>query len=110
MDAIDLVCRQHGIPLIEDCSHAHGGTWRGTPLGAHGTISIWSLQGQKNVTGPDPARLVPGVCNFTRRMCAISTDVDKAAVTPHYPHPRFARRFAPPLAIAFILVLGSACG
>lgn len=51
MPSIKAYCTDHNIPLIEDCSHAHGATTAGQPVGTFGDISVWSLQGQKTVTG-----------------------------------------------------------
>ena len=39
------------ILLLEDCSHAHGGQLNGKPLGTFLDGAVWSLQGQKIVTG-----------------------------------------------------------
>ena len=39
------------ILLFEDCSHAHGAQLNGQPLGTFGDGAVWSLQGQKIVTG-----------------------------------------------------------
>lgn len=39
------------ILLFEDCSHAHGGKINGKHLGTFGDGAVWSLQGQKIVTG-----------------------------------------------------------
>jgi len=39
-----------GIPLIEDCSHAHGATWRGCKVGTFGTIGVFSMQQTKVLT------------------------------------------------------------
>lgn len=51
MDAIYEISQRHGLRLIEDCSHAHGALYKGRPVGSFGDIAIWSLQGQKLVTG-----------------------------------------------------------
>lgn len=40
-----------GIPLIEDCSHAHGALYDGKPVGSWGDIGCFSLQGSKPVSG-----------------------------------------------------------
>ena len=42
---------QKGVFLFEDCSLAHGGRLNGKPLGTFGDGAVWSLQGQKIVTG-----------------------------------------------------------
>jgi L-glutamine:scyllo-inosose aminotransferase/L-glutamine:2-deoxy-scyllo-inosose/3-amino-2,3-dideoxy-scyllo-inosose aminotransferase len=39
-----------GIPLIEDCSHAHGAAWRGCKVGTFGTIGVFSMQQTKVLT------------------------------------------------------------
>lgn len=51
IEKVREICDRHGLLLIEDCSHAHGATVGGRPLGSFGDISIWSLQGQKIITG-----------------------------------------------------------
>ena len=49
MSAITDLVRKHGLKLIEDCSHAHGASFRGQLLGTFGNASIFSLQGSKLV-------------------------------------------------------------
>lgn len=51
MPAIINISQQYNIPIIEDCSHAHGATIDDRKVGSFGEIAIWSLQGQKIVTG-----------------------------------------------------------
>ena len=41
------IARRHDLRIIEDASHAHGASSRGTPCGAFGDISVFSLQTQK---------------------------------------------------------------
>lgn len=48
---IRKICNKYNICMIEDCSHAHGasfGKWR---IGELGDIAIFSMQGQKIITG-----------------------------------------------------------
>jgi dTDP-4-amino-4,6-dideoxygalactose transaminase len=47
LDALGEVAARHGLCLIEDASHAHGGTYRGRQLGAIGDIGCFSLQASK---------------------------------------------------------------
>lgn len=49
MDPIMEISRETGIPVIEDCSHAHGATYKGRPCGSIGNVGCWSLQGSKPV-------------------------------------------------------------
>jgi perosamine synthetase len=51
MDRFAAIARRHGVALVEDCSHAHGATFQGRPVGAWGDIGCFSLQGAKAVSG-----------------------------------------------------------
>ena len=41
-DALGEICRKHGVALVSDCSHAHGGQWRGKGVGSHADIAGYS--------------------------------------------------------------------
>jgi dTDP-4-amino-4,6-dideoxygalactose transaminase len=58
MDAIMQIGREHGIPVIEDCSHAHGACYRGQPVGSIGDIGAFSLQGSKPVSSGEGGMVV----------------------------------------------------
>ncbi|OHB53039.1 MAG: hypothetical protein A2Y07_06470 [Planctomycetes bacterium GWF2_50_10] len=49
MEAIMDIANCHGIPVIEDCAHAHGGFWDGKGLGSIGTVGSSSFQQSKNM-------------------------------------------------------------
>lgn len=49
MDRIMEIARKHNIKVIEDCAHAHGGTWRGKHAGTIGDIGSFSFQQSKLV-------------------------------------------------------------
>ncbi len=51
MDKIVSICRKNKLLLLEDCSHAHGATYKNKIVGSFGNISAWSLQGAKIITG-----------------------------------------------------------
>jgi dTDP-4-amino-4,6-dideoxygalactose transaminase len=48
----------HRPVVIEDCAHAWGATYRGTPLGGHGNIAVFSFQAVKHLTCGDGGLLV----------------------------------------------------
>jgi dTDP-4-amino-4,6-dideoxygalactose transaminase len=50
MDALMALAREHGLKVIEDCAHAHGGAWKGQGAGAMGDIGSFSLQESKLMT------------------------------------------------------------
>lgn len=43
MDEIVAICRENGLLLIEDCSHAHGASYKGKKIGTFGDVSCFSL-------------------------------------------------------------------
>lgn len=49
MDPVLEIARRHGIKVIEDVSHAHGGLYRGRMVGAIGDVSAMSLMSQKSL-------------------------------------------------------------
>jgi dTDP-4-amino-4,6-dideoxygalactose transaminase len=51
LDRFAEIARRHRIALIEDCSHAHGATYGGRPVGSWGDVGCFSLQGAKAVSG-----------------------------------------------------------
>ena len=51
MDAIMDVSQRQGLSIIEDCSHAQGSEWSGTPVGAIGNMGALSLMAGKTLAG-----------------------------------------------------------
>ena len=49
MTAIMAIAEKYGIPVIEDCAHAHGAVWDGTPVGSFGSIATFSFQSSKTL-------------------------------------------------------------
>ena len=49
--AVSHLAMEHGIPWIEDCSHAHFAEFEGRRVGTFGAVSVFSLQGNKLLTG-----------------------------------------------------------
>jgi len=43
MDKIMSIAKSHQLFVIEDCAQAHGGTYKGKPLGSIGDIACWSF-------------------------------------------------------------------
>lgn len=51
MDEIRKIADKYHLYLLEDCSHAHGGSYKGKKLGEWGDVAAFSLQGNKIITG-----------------------------------------------------------
>ena len=47
MDALSRVAKEHGVPLVEDCAHAHGATWCHQGAGSLGNLGCFSFQSEK---------------------------------------------------------------
>jgi dTDP-4-amino-4,6-dideoxygalactose transaminase len=58
MKAIMAVADLHGIPVLEDCAQANGGTFRGRKVGTFGAVGIFSFQWNKNATSGEGGLLV----------------------------------------------------
>jgi len=69
MDAIMAISRETGIPVLEDCSHAHGARYRGRAVGSIGRVGAWSLQGTKPVSGGEGGVLATNDAQVFDRAC-----------------------------------------
>jgi perosamine synthetase len=58
MDRIVDICKRYGLFLIEDCSHAHGATYRGQRVGTFGDVACFSLEGHKAMVAGEGGILV----------------------------------------------------
>lgn len=50
MEGLLLLCRDHGLALIEDAAQAVGASWRGHPLGGIGDLGALSFHATKNIS------------------------------------------------------------
>ena len=58
LTAIQSLCRQHGLRLIEDCSQSHGAAWSGRKTGTWGDVAVWSCYPTKNLSAFGDAGVV----------------------------------------------------
>jgi perosamine synthetase len=58
MDDVMALARAHGLAVVEDCSHAHGATWRGRHVGTIGDVGAFSLQGSKILVAGEGGMLI----------------------------------------------------
>lgn len=71
MDPIMEIGRKHGIPVIEDCSHAHGAEYKGKKVGSIGDVGAFSLQGSKPVSSGEGGALVTNNEECFNRACLV---------------------------------------
>lgn len=58
LSEIALVCRHHGVALIEDAAESLGALYRGRHPGTFGDVGIYSFNGNKMITGTTGGMLV----------------------------------------------------
>jgi dTDP-4-amino-4,6-dideoxygalactose transaminase len=71
LDALMAISRETGVPVIEDCSHAHGASYRGKPIGTIGQVGAWSLQGSKAVSAGEGGVLATNDVDVFERACIV---------------------------------------
>ncbi len=71
MDALMALSEETGVPVIEDCSHAHGATYKGTPCGSIAHAGAWSLQGSKSVSAGEGGMLATNSAALFERACLL---------------------------------------
>ncbi len=71
LDRFAEITRDHDLALIEDCSHAHGASFAGRPVGSWGDVGCFSLQGSKPVSGGEAGVAVTNDPLLHDRMLAL---------------------------------------
>jgi 8-amino-3,8-dideoxy-alpha-D-manno-octulosonate transaminase len=70
MKRIMTIARRRRIPVLEDCAQANGATFRGRSVGTFGTIGMFSLQVNKNITSGEGGLLVTRNRRLYELLCA----------------------------------------
>lgn len=58
MDRIMAIAKKHGLRVIEDAAHAHGGAYKGKKLGSIGDAGCFSFQSSKNLNAGEGGLIV----------------------------------------------------
>lgn len=66
------IAAKHGLATVEDCSHAHGATLDGEPVGSRSDIAIFSVGGHKAVSGGMGGILLTNSADLYARACLVT--------------------------------------
>jgi len=82
MDAIGEIARAHGVKVIEDCAHAHGGMWGKKGAGAIGDMGCFSFQSSKLMTSGEGGAVITSNQEYFERAqtyvnCGRASSTDK---------------------------------
>lgn len=84
MEQIMAICKQYGVPVIEDAAEALGSTLKGKACGTFGDIGILSFNGNKIITTSGGGALISDQEAFVTQARFLATQARDAA--PHYQH------------------------
>ena len=87
MDALMDISRETGVPIIEDCSHAHGARYGDKAVGSVGKVGAWSMQGSKAVSAGEGGAVATDDDEIIDRAALLgqcNRVIGLALVTKHY--------------------------
>lgn len=68
LDILVPLAAKHGIKVIEDCAHAHGGMWRGKGAGSIGDLGCFSFQSSKLITSGEGGAVITNNLEYFERV------------------------------------------
>ena len=58
LEAVSVLCKTHGVAVIEDCAHTMGASWDGKHTGTWGRVGCYSAQTYKHINSGEGGLLV----------------------------------------------------
>ncbi len=84
LDPIMGLCREYGVPVIEDAAEALGATYKERQLGTDGWAGVFSFNGNKVITTSGGGMLVSSRGDVAERAVRLASQARDPA--PHYQH------------------------
>ena len=85
IDKILGICRENGLVWVEDCSHAHFAQYNDKYVGTLGDISVFSLQGNKLLTGGEGGILLTDSVEIYDRATLLGHSLKRSVDCVHNP-------------------------
>src|ERR1039457_1253092 len=85
LDILVPLAAKHGIKIIEDCAHAHGGMWRGQGAGSIGDLGAFSFQSSKLITSGEGGAVITNNLEYFERVQSY-INTGRRSVTDQFHH------------------------
>lgn len=85
------ICKNYGIPIIEDAAETLGSTYNGAPAGKFGEMGVFSFNGNKIITTSGGGMLVSDNEQYIQMARYLSTQARDPAA--HYQHSRIGYNY-----------------
>jgi L-glutamine:2-deoxy-scyllo-inosose/3-amino-2,3-dideoxy-scyllo-inosose aminotransferase len=85
MDEILRIAAKHKLKVIEDCAHAHGGTWKGRGAGSMGDLGTFSFQSSKLITSGEGGAVITNNLEYMELVQSY-INAGRASLTDQYHH------------------------
>ena len=85
MDEILRIAVKHNLKVVEDCAHAHGGTWRGKGAGSMGDLGTFSFQSSKLITCGEGGAVITNNLEYMEKVQSY-INAGRASVTDQFHH------------------------
>ncbi|MBO4980782.1 MAG: UDP-4-amino-4,6-dideoxy-N-acetyl-beta-L-altrosamine transaminase [Lachnospiraceae bacterium] len=72
-DALEAICKEHGLMLIEDAAHAIGTKYKGKPVGSIADMTCFSFHPVKTVTGREGGAITTNDEGLYHRLMRLRT-------------------------------------
>jgi dTDP-4-amino-4,6-dideoxygalactose transaminase len=73
LERICAIAAKHGIPVIEDCAHAHGARYGPSAAGTVGAVGTFSLQGSKVLTTGEGGFVITSSSQLADQVTSLAT-------------------------------------
>src|SRR6202163_1342843 len=83
MDELLKLAREHGLKVIEDCAHAHGGQYKGRGAGSMGDVGCFSFQESKLMTAGEGGMVITSNLQYFEHLQS-QVNCGRASLTDEY--------------------------